>query len=134
MGGLREVAASFVVPGPAGVAIRDRLRVSEADAAVLAEVGVFLGSLAAGYLAERSRQGLAHDAAEAGHGGIHRPRDVRVAADITAEDETLGSLLAAGCRQRFELVRRPHGIARVAQRAGDVELQPRRRSRATGLW
>jgi hypothetical protein len=44
MGGLREVAASFVVPGPAGVAIRDRLRVSEADAAVLTEVGVFLGS------------------------------------------------------------------------------------------
>ncbi|MFJ9099604.1 IS200/IS605 family accessory protein TnpB-related protein [Streptomyces sp. NPDC102405] len=63
MGGLRGVAASFVVPGPAGVAIRDRLRVSEADAAVLAEVGVFLGSLAAGDLAERSRQGLDHDAA-----------------------------------------------------------------------
>ncbi|MEU9291563.1 IS200/IS605 family accessory protein TnpB-related protein, partial [Streptomyces sp. NPDC048275] len=63
MGGLRKLAASFVVPGPAGVAIRDRLRVSAADAAVLAEVGVFLGSLAAGDLAERSRQGLAHDAA-----------------------------------------------------------------------
>jgi IS605 OrfB family transposase len=57
------LAAAFVVPGPAGVAIRDRLRVSEADAAVLAEVGVFLGSLAAGDLAERSRQGLDHDAA-----------------------------------------------------------------------
>ncbi|WP_405527113.1 transposase [Streptomyces canus] len=63
MGGLREVAASFVVPGPAGVAVRDRLRVSDADAAVLIEVGVFLGSLAAGDLAERSRQGLGHDAA-----------------------------------------------------------------------
>ncbi|MEV3909104.1 transposase [Streptomyces canus] len=63
MGGLREVAASFVVPGPAGVAVRDRLRVSDADAAVLTEVGVFLGSLAAGDLAERSRQGLGHDAA-----------------------------------------------------------------------
>ncbi|WP_328979217.1 transposase [Streptomyces canus] len=63
MGGLRELAASLVVPGPAGVAIRDRLRVSAVDAAVLAEVGVFLGSLAAGDLAERSRQGLGHDAA-----------------------------------------------------------------------
>ncbi|WP_217236745.1 transposase [Streptomyces sp. AC555_RSS877] len=63
MGGLREVAASFVVRGPTGVAIRDRLRVSESDAVVLAEVGVYLGSLAAGDLAERSRQGLAHDAA-----------------------------------------------------------------------
>ncbi|WP_206440455.1 transposase [Streptomyces scabichelini] len=57
------MAASFVVPAPAGVAIRDRLRVSEADARVLTEVGTFLGSLAAGDLAERSRQGLAHDAA-----------------------------------------------------------------------
>uniref|UniRef100_UPI001C27F93C transposase n=1 Tax=Streptomyces sp. AC555_RSS877 TaxID=2823688 RepID=UPI001C27F93C len=63
MGALRKLAASFVVPGPAGVAIRDRLRVSESDAAVLAEVGMFLGSLAAGDLAERSRQGLVHDAA-----------------------------------------------------------------------
>ncbi|MHA5051873.1 IS200/IS605 family accessory protein TnpB-related protein [Streptomyces sp. SD15] len=63
MGGLRELAASFVVPGPVGVAIRDQLRVSAADAVVLAEVGMFLGSLAAGDLAERSRQGLAHDAA-----------------------------------------------------------------------
>ena len=52
-----------MVPGPAGAVIRDRLRVSEADAAVLTEVGVYLGSLAAGDLAERSRQGLGHDAA-----------------------------------------------------------------------
>jgi IS605 OrfB family transposase len=37
--------------------------VSESDAVVLTEVGVFLGSLAAADLAERSRQGLAHDAA-----------------------------------------------------------------------
>src|SRR3954453_549414 len=63
VGGSRNVEASFVVPGPAGVAIRDRLRVSDADAAVLTEVGVYLGSLAAGDLAERSRQGPGHDAA-----------------------------------------------------------------------
>ncbi|WP_329345168.1 transposase [Streptomyces sp. NBC_01352] len=63
VGGLRKLATSFVVPGPAGVAIRDRLRVSAADTVALAEVGVYLGSLAAGDLAERSRQGLAHDAA-----------------------------------------------------------------------
>ncbi|MFF4830358.1 IS200/IS605 family accessory protein TnpB-related protein [Streptomyces sp. NPDC001315] len=54
------MASPFVVPGPAGVAIRGRLRVSQADAAVLAEVGVFLGSLAAGDLAVRSRHGLEH--------------------------------------------------------------------------
>jgi hypothetical protein len=63
VGGLRKVAAPFVVPGPEGVAIRDRLRVSPTDAAVLREVGVFLGSLASGDLAARSRQGTAHDAA-----------------------------------------------------------------------
>ena len=60
LGGVREVAAPFVVPGPTGVAIRARLRVSETDAAVLAEVGAFLGALAAGDLAVRSRQGLEH--------------------------------------------------------------------------
>ncbi|MBA2950201.1 transposase [Streptomyces himalayensis] len=63
MGGVRELAASFVVPGPAGVAVRDRLRVTDKDAAVLREVGAFLGSLAAGDLADRCRQGLEHDAA-----------------------------------------------------------------------
>ncbi|MGW0879564.1 IS200/IS605 family accessory protein TnpB-related protein [Streptomyces sp. NPDC002671] len=62
MGGLRELAAPFVVPGPAGVAIRTRLRVSATDAAVLREVGAFLGSLAAADLAVRCRQGLVHDA------------------------------------------------------------------------
>ncbi|MDQ1017042.1 IS200/IS605 family accessory protein TnpB-related protein [Streptomyces afghaniensis] len=63
MGGLREVAAPFVVPGPSGVAIRARLRVSETDAVVLAEVGTFLGALASRDLAVSSRQELAHDAA-----------------------------------------------------------------------
>ncbi|WLW55436.1 transposase [Streptomyces sp. YU58] len=63
MSGLREPAAPFVVPGPTGVAIRARLRLSSADAAVLTEVGMFLGSLASQDLAMRSRQGTAHDAA-----------------------------------------------------------------------
>ncbi|OUC93350.1 IS200/IS605 family accessory protein TnpB-related protein [Streptomyces swartbergensis] len=44
------------------MAIRARLRISETDAAVLREVGVFLGGLAARDLAARSRRGLAHDA------------------------------------------------------------------------
>ncbi|MEU1941484.1 IS200/IS605 family accessory protein TnpB-related protein [Streptomyces sp. NPDC059474] len=57
------MTAPFVVPGPAGVAVRDRLRVSETDAAVLREVGMFVGSLASRDLAVRSRQALAHDAA-----------------------------------------------------------------------
>ncbi|KAB1987882.1 transposase [Streptomyces triticiradicis] len=57
------MAAPFVVPGPSGVAIRARLRVSKTDAAVLAEVGAFLGTLASRNLAVRSRQGSTHDAA-----------------------------------------------------------------------
>ncbi|MFF4140144.1 IS200/IS605 family accessory protein TnpB-related protein [Streptomyces sp. NPDC001698] len=63
MGGLREVTPPLVVPGPTGVAIRTRLRVSSADASVLTGVGMFLGSLASRDLAARSRQGLSHDAA-----------------------------------------------------------------------
>ncbi|MGW0629396.1 IS200/IS605 family accessory protein TnpB-related protein [Streptomyces sp. NPDC002758] len=62
MGGLRELAEPFVVPGPAGVAVRARLRVSESDVAVLREVGAFLGGLAAGDLARRCGQRLEHDA------------------------------------------------------------------------
>ncbi|MFE9890737.1 IS200/IS605 family accessory protein TnpB-related protein, partial [Streptomyces scopuliridis] len=61
MVGLRAVAASFVVPGPSGVAVRTRLRLSPAEVGVLREVGGLLGSLASGDLAVRCRDGLAHD-------------------------------------------------------------------------
>jgi len=57
---LRTIAVPFVAPGPSGVAIRDRLRVLPADANVLRLVGAHLGSLAAGDLAVRSRDGLDH--------------------------------------------------------------------------
>ncbi|WP_406257430.1 IS200/IS605 family accessory protein TnpB-related protein [Streptomyces nigra] len=56
-GGLRAVAPPFVAPGPAAVSIRTRLRVSSMDAELLTEVGGFLGSLAGGDLAVRSRPG-----------------------------------------------------------------------------
>ncbi|MFJ4789609.1 IS200/IS605 family accessory protein TnpB-related protein [Streptomyces sp. NPDC088794] len=59
---LRKLAPAFVVPGPAAVAIRARLRVSSVDVTVLTEVGQFLGSLASRDLAVRCRQGTAHDA------------------------------------------------------------------------
>ncbi|MFJ3716356.1 IS200/IS605 family accessory protein TnpB-related protein [Streptomyces sp. NPDC090057] len=62
MGRLRTPAASFVVPGSTGVSSRTRLRVTPADAAVLTEVGVFLGALAAKDLSERARQGPGRDA------------------------------------------------------------------------
>ncbi len=62
MGGLREVAAPFVVPGPAGVVIRTRLKLlSAADEEVLRLVGDLLGSLASRDLKARCAAGLDHD-------------------------------------------------------------------------
>ncbi|MGR4849725.1 IS200/IS605 family accessory protein TnpB-related protein [Streptomyces sp. LARHCF252] len=63
MGGLREVAALFVVPGPSGVAIRTRLKhLSDEDEVVLRLVGGHLGMLAARDLKTRCAAGLEHDA------------------------------------------------------------------------
>ncbi|MFE9887818.1 IS200/IS605 family accessory protein TnpB-related protein [Streptomyces scopuliridis] len=61
MVGLRAVAVPFAVPGPSGVAVRTRLRLSAVEVGVLREVGGLLGSLASGDLAVRCRDGLAHD-------------------------------------------------------------------------
>ncbi|MFI0967904.1 IS200/IS605 family accessory protein TnpB-related protein, partial [Streptomyces sp. NPDC021080] len=62
MGDLRSVAASFVVPGPSGVAVRDRLKgLTAQDERVLRLVGDHLGSLAARDLKARCAVGLEHD-------------------------------------------------------------------------
>jgi hypothetical protein len=58
VGGLREIAAPFVVVAPPGARVRTRLRVTAADAAVLRAVGRHLGSLASADLAARCREGL----------------------------------------------------------------------------
>ncbi|MFD5657093.1 IS200/IS605 family accessory protein TnpB-related protein [Streptomyces hirsutus] len=63
MGGLRELAAPFVVPGPSGVAIRTRLKqLTAADEEVLRRVGAHLGTLACRDLKTRCHDGLGHDA------------------------------------------------------------------------
>ncbi|MDQ1047097.1 hypothetical protein QFZ76_005333 [Streptomyces sp. V4I2] len=63
VGGLRELATSFVVPGPTGVAVRTRLKqLAPADEKVLALVGAHLGSLASGDLRARCADGLEHSA------------------------------------------------------------------------
>jgi len=54
---LREIAGPFVAAPPAGVRVRTRLRVSGVDAAVLREVGEYLGSLASADLAARCAEG-----------------------------------------------------------------------------
>ncbi|MGW5123376.1 IS200/IS605 family accessory protein TnpB-related protein [Streptomyces sp. NPDC004069] len=62
MGGLREVVASFVVPGPSGVAIRAGLKgLTGRDETVLCQVGALLGSLASRDLKARCAAGLDHD-------------------------------------------------------------------------
>ncbi|MFC3572857.1 IS200/IS605 family accessory protein TnpB-related protein [Streptomyces yaanensis] len=62
MGGLRQVAASFVVPGPSGVAIRCSLKgLTAQDENVLRMVGELLGSLASHDLKARCAAGLDHD-------------------------------------------------------------------------
>jgi len=61
VGGLRELSASFVVPGPSGVAVRDRLRhLTGRDEEVLRLVGAYLGRLAALDLKARCADGLEH--------------------------------------------------------------------------
>ncbi|ALC18423.1 IS200/IS605 family element transposase accessory protein TnpB [Streptomyces pristinaespiralis] len=63
MGGLREVAAPFVVTGPSGVAVRTRLKgLTAGDEEVLRLVGAHLGSLASRDLKARCVEGLEHSA------------------------------------------------------------------------
>ncbi|MGH3380945.1 MAG: IS200/IS605 family accessory protein TnpB-related protein, partial [Actinoallomurus sp.] len=62
MGELRKICPPFVVSGPSGVAIRDRLKgLTAHDEKVLRAVGAHLGTLASGDLKTRCRDGLDHD-------------------------------------------------------------------------
>ncbi|MER6525559.1 hypothetical protein ABT245_10200, partial [Streptomyces sp. NPDC001508] len=62
MGRVREMAAPFVLPGPSGVAIRDRLKgLTTEDGKVLRLVGDHLGTLASRDLKARCAAGLEHD-------------------------------------------------------------------------
>ena len=63
VGGLRDVAAPFVAPGPSGVAVRDRLKhLTPEDEKVLRLVGAHLGSLASKDVKARCMDGLNHSA------------------------------------------------------------------------
>ncbi|WP_405686622.1 IS200/IS605 family accessory protein TnpB-related protein [Streptomyces sp. NBC_00057] len=63
MGGVRELAAPFVVPGPCGVAARDRLKhLTPQDEMVLRAVGEHQGALASRDLRARCADGLEHSA------------------------------------------------------------------------
>ncbi|MCX4796812.1 IS200/IS605 family accessory protein TnpB-related protein [Streptomyces sp. NBC_01242] len=61
MGGVRELAAPFVAPGPCGVAVRDRLKhLTPQDEKVLRAVGEHQGALASHDLRARCADGLEH--------------------------------------------------------------------------
>ncbi|MFE7708207.1 IS200/IS605 family accessory protein TnpB-related protein [Streptomyces sp. NPDC057486] len=63
MGGVRELAGSFVVPGPCGVAVRDRFKhLTARDEEVLRAVGEHQGRLASRDLKARCADGLEHSA------------------------------------------------------------------------
>ncbi|MFE7329901.1 IS200/IS605 family accessory protein TnpB-related protein [Streptomyces sp. NPDC057565] len=63
MGGVRELAVPFVVPGPCGVAVRDRLgHLTPRDEMVLRAVGEHQGALASRDLKARCADGLEHGA------------------------------------------------------------------------
>ncbi|MFJ6854581.1 IS200/IS605 family accessory protein TnpB-related protein [Streptomyces sp. NPDC091271] len=63
MGGVRELAASFVAPGPSGVAVRDRLKhLTSQDVHVLRVVGAHQGALASRDLKARCADGPNHGA------------------------------------------------------------------------
>ncbi|WP_405938480.1 IS200/IS605 family accessory protein TnpB-related protein [Streptomyces sp. NBC_00726] len=63
VGAVRELAASFVVPGPSGVAVRGRLKcLTEQDERVLRAVGAYQGGLASRDLKARCAAGLNHSA------------------------------------------------------------------------
>ena len=63
VGDVRELAASFVVPGPSGVAVRDRLKhLTPQDVRVLRAVGAHQGALASRDLKVRCADGLDHSA------------------------------------------------------------------------
>ena len=63
---MRRVADPVVAAPPAGVRIRTRIHVSEAEAAALTAIGAFLGSVYRGELAERIDRGVLDRDGQAG--------------------------------------------------------------------
>jgi hypothetical protein len=65
MSHLREIAAPFVAATPTGASTTDRLRVTPGEAAILAEVGGFLGGLFRTDFAQRAAEGRLDSAGRA---------------------------------------------------------------------
>jgi hypothetical protein len=133
--GLRPIAGPFVVAPPAGTRVRTRLRVSGVDAAVLGEVGGYLGSLASADLAARCAEGRL-DAGQRARSRRVRKRELTAksssrwagALTRTSEDARQAAhrnLLAErrGLLARISRVEARLGVA-AGQRAGRVRGYP----------
>lgn len=99
MADLRQIAAPFVVPGPTGVAIRDRLKGTVAqDELVLCVLGEHLGSLAGRDLKARCADGLNHDSSRwaARKQGLTAESSARWAGSITKASHDQWALARRG--------------------------------------
>jgi IS605 OrfB family transposase len=117
VGGLREVAAPFVVTGPSGVAVRDRLRdLSSEDEQVLRLVGAHLGSLASRDLKARCMAGLGHSAESwaARKRGLTAESSSRWAGSITKATHDQWALARRG--QAAHIHNLAAGVATIAHR------------------
>ncbi|MEU5100361.1 IS200/IS605 family accessory protein TnpB-related protein, partial [Streptomyces sp. NPDC020996] len=117
MGGLRELAAPFVVPGPSGVAVRDRLKhLTAEDERVLRLVGDHLGALASRDLKARCAAGLDHDSEQwaARKRALTRASSSRWAGSVTKATHDQWALARRG--QLTHLQRLQAGVAVIAYR------------------
>lgn len=114
--GLRVLDAPFVADGPSGVAIKTRLHITDAEAAVLRQVGAFLGTLAWRDLASRCRDGLSHskDTWAARKRALTGESSSRWAGAITKASHDQWAL-ARRC-QAAHLANRDAGIATIRHR------------------
>ncbi|WP_406426269.1 IS200/IS605 family accessory protein TnpB-related protein [Streptomyces sp. NBC_01589] len=132
MDGLRELTASFVVPGPCGVAVRDRLKhLTPEDERVLRAVGEHQGSLASGDLKARCADGLEHsaDTWAARKRGLTKESSSRIAGAITKATHDQWALarrsqaahiqkLAAGIKTLRHRLSLPLGVPGTKRAAG----------------
>src|SRR5258708_40240068 len=120
MGGrLREVAPPFVVAGPAGARVRTRLRATPQDAAVLAAVGMYLGSLASADLAARCREGRLDARGRAGSG-----RERKRAPTAGSSSRRAGAITRATADQ-WQLAGRSQEAARSHSQATVQRIEAR---------
>jgi IS605 OrfB family transposase len=138
---LRRIADPVVAGSPAGVRVRTRVHVTEAEATALTAIGVFLGSVYRGELAERIRRGVLDQNGRAGWRAERKRAITAVASSRWAgaitravEDQyQLGmrglAAQAADLRAAIEVLE-----ARCARRPGELAPEEAGARRRTRRW